>query len=163
MIVTRLQLKNWRNFIEVDVPLRERTYLLGANASGKSNLLDVFRFLRDISKPTGGGLQKAVHNRGDIKKLRCLHARQNPGCLSPRKRSGREIPLFTADPIPRIGKMRPASRKRCSNMEPAPEGSRVRAITDNEAAMLKEGFSVAEVLLPRTNPETVEELGLWQE
>lgn len=78
MIVTRLQLKNWRNFIEVDVPLRERTYLLGANASGKSNLLDVFRFLRDISKPTGGGLQKAVHNRGDIQKLRCLHARQNP-------------------------------------------------------------------------------------
>lgn len=78
MIVTHLKLKNWRNFREVDVPLRERTYLLGANASGKSNLLDVFRFLRDISKPQGGGLQKAIHDRGGIQKLRCLHARKDP-------------------------------------------------------------------------------------
>jgi predicted ATPase len=78
MIVTHLKLKNWRNFREVDVPLRDRTYLLGANASGKSNLLDVFRFLRDVSKPQGGGLQKAVHDRDGIQKLRCLHARRDP-------------------------------------------------------------------------------------
>ncbi|MDM0112379.1 AAA family ATPase [Variovorax sp. J22R133] len=78
MIVTHLKLKNWRNFREVDAPLRERTYLLGANASGKSNFLDVFRFLRDVSKPQGGGLQKAIHDRGGIQKLRCLHARKDP-------------------------------------------------------------------------------------
>ncbi|WP_441458828.1 AAA family ATPase [Burkholderia thailandensis] len=78
MVVTHLAIKNWRNFREVSVPLRERTYLLGANASGKSNLLDVFRFLRDISKPQGGGLQKAIHDRGGIQKLRCLHARKDP-------------------------------------------------------------------------------------
>lgn len=78
MIVTRLKLKNWRNFRDADVPLHERTYLLGANASGKSNLLDVFRFLRDVSKSQGGGLQKAIHDRGGIKKLRCLHARKDP-------------------------------------------------------------------------------------
>lgn len=78
MIVTHLKLKNWRNFREVDAPLRERTYLLGANAAGKSNFLDVFRFLRDISKPQGGGLQKAIHDRGGIQKLRCLHARKDP-------------------------------------------------------------------------------------
>lgn len=77
MIVTHLKLKNWRNFREVDAPLRERTYLLGANAAGKSNFLDVFRFLRDISKPQGGGLQKAIHDRGGIQKLRCLHARKD--------------------------------------------------------------------------------------
>lgn len=78
MIVTHLKLKNWRNFRDVNAPLRERTYLLGANASGKSNFLDVFRFLRDISKPQGGGLQKAIHDRGGIQKLRCLHARREP-------------------------------------------------------------------------------------
>jgi predicted ATPase len=78
MLITRLKLKNWRNFCEVDVPLRDRTYLLGANASGKSNLLDVFRFLRDVSKSHGGGLQKAVSERGGIPKLRCLHARRDP-------------------------------------------------------------------------------------
>ncbi len=78
MLVTHLKLKNWRNFREVDVPLRETTYLLGPNASGKSNLLDVFRFLRDVSKPSGGGLQQAVAIRGGIAKLRCLHARKDP-------------------------------------------------------------------------------------
>ncbi len=78
MFVTRLKLKNWRNFREADVPLREQVYLLGPNASGKSNFLDVFRFLRDVSKPAGGGLQKAVDDRGGITKLRCLHARGDP-------------------------------------------------------------------------------------
>ncbi len=78
MIVTRLKLRNWRNFREADVPLRERTYLLGANALGKSNFLDVFRFLRDVAKRQGGGLQKAVHDRDGIQKLRCLHARRDP-------------------------------------------------------------------------------------
>ena len=58
MIVTRLKLTNWRNFRKLDVQLREVTYVLGPNASGKSNLLDVFRFLRDVSKPRGGGLPK---------------------------------------------------------------------------------------------------------
>jgi len=78
MLITRLKLRNWRNFQEADICLRDTVYLLGANASGKSNLLDVFRFLRDISKPRGGGLQKAVEDRGGFSKLRCLHARRDP-------------------------------------------------------------------------------------
>ena len=78
MIITRLKLKNWRNFTKVDVALRERVYIIGPNASGKSNLLDVMRFLRDVAKPDGGGLQKAVKDRGGITKLRCLLARKDP-------------------------------------------------------------------------------------
>ena len=77
MLVTRLKLKNWRNFRTLDVPLREVSYLLGPNASGKSNLLDALRFLRDVSKPKGGGLQTAVDERGGISKLRCLHSRKD--------------------------------------------------------------------------------------
>ncbi len=78
MIITRLILTNWRNFKSADIRLRDRVYVLGPNASGKSNLLDVFRFLRDIAKPEGGGLQKAVADRGGISKIRCLHARNKP-------------------------------------------------------------------------------------
>ena len=78
MQITRLNLKNWRNFRSFDAPLHYVTYVLGPNASGKSNLLDVFRFLRDVSKPAGGGLQAAVIARGGISKLRCLHARRDP-------------------------------------------------------------------------------------
>ncbi|GAB4091608.1 AAA family ATPase [Flaviaesturariibacter terrae] len=77
MIITRLSIKNWKNFKEVEIPLQERVFIVGPNASGKSNLLDIFRFLRDIAKP-GGGLQKAVTDRGGITKIRCLAARKNP-------------------------------------------------------------------------------------
>ncbi len=77
MQVTRLVLKNWRNFKTVDVALGSRVFIAGPNASGKSNLLDVFAFLRDVAKP-GGGLQKAVEERGGVSELRCLAARRYP-------------------------------------------------------------------------------------
>ena len=78
MFITHIKLKNWRNFRSLSVSLSETTYILGPNASGKSNLLDALRFLRDVSKPKGGGLQTAVAERGGISKLRCLHASKDP-------------------------------------------------------------------------------------
>ena len=78
MLITRLKLKNWRNFQEVDVPLGPRTYLIGANASGKSNFLAAFRFLRTLAQRDGGGLQKALRAAGGLSKLRSLHARRDP-------------------------------------------------------------------------------------
>lgn len=81
MLITHVSLKNWRNFRSLAVSLRDVTYVLGPNASGKSNFLDVFRFLRDLSKPKGGGLQAAVAERDGISKLRCLHARKDTEVL----------------------------------------------------------------------------------
>jgi predicted ATPase len=77
MIVSHLSLKNWRNFRSVNVPLHNRVFLAGPNASGKSNFLDAFRFLRDIVK-RGGGLQQAIEERGGLSKIRCLAARKEP-------------------------------------------------------------------------------------
>jgi predicted ATPase len=77
MIVSRLILKNWRNFRSLDLQFRDRVFLIGPNASGKSNLLDVFRFLRDLARP-GGGLQPAIAQRGGLSKIRCLAARREP-------------------------------------------------------------------------------------
>jgi predicted ATPase len=77
MIVSRLALKNWRNFRLIDVKLTERVFIVGPNAAGKSNLLDALRFLRDIAKP-GGGLQQAIVQRGGVSKIRCLTARSEP-------------------------------------------------------------------------------------
>ncbi len=74
MIISHLTLKNWRNFRSIDIDLQPRTFIVGANASGKSNILDAIRFLRDIVK-SGGGLQKAVSERDGISKIRCLSAK----------------------------------------------------------------------------------------
>lgn len=75
MRFSRVRLVNWRNFKEVDVQLENRAFLIGANASGKSNFLDVFRFLRDIAAPRGGGFQQAVLSRGGVSKIRNVNAR----------------------------------------------------------------------------------------
>lgn len=76
MYISNLKLRNWRNFTSVDVDLKETVYLIGPNASGKSNLLDVFRFMRDIVNPKGGGLQQAIDTRGGLSKIRSLAARK---------------------------------------------------------------------------------------
>lgn len=77
MRILHLKLENWKNFRSVDVRLQRRVFIVGPNASGKSNFLDSFRFLRDIADPEGG-FQRAVKSRGGVSQLRCLHARQQP-------------------------------------------------------------------------------------
>lgn len=81
MRFTRLKLENWRNFLTVDVQLQRRVFLVGPNASGKSNVLDALRFLRDIADPQGGGFLAAVTKRGGVSQIRSLHARRNPNVV----------------------------------------------------------------------------------
>ena len=69
MRFSRISLENWRNFGHVDVPLQTRAFLVGPNASGKSNLLESFRFLRDLVTP-GSGFQRAVADRGGVSSIR---------------------------------------------------------------------------------------------
>jgi len=75
MKINKIILKNWKNFLFIEQPVGDRLFVVGANASGKSNFLDVFRFLRDIVKQSGG-LQPAVEQRGGVSKIRCLFARR---------------------------------------------------------------------------------------
>ena len=68
-----LRLRNWKNFESVEVDIQDRMFLVGSNASGKSNLLDAFRFLRDLAS-TGGGFEEAVRRRSGVSAIRCLVA-----------------------------------------------------------------------------------------
>ena len=72
---TNIYLENWRNFLRADTDLQRRVFLVGPNASGKSNFLDVFRFLHDIVS-VGGGFAEAVRKRGGVSGLRALAARR---------------------------------------------------------------------------------------
>ena len=72
MRITYLRLKNWRNFRSADLSLLDRVFIVGPNASGKSNLLDAIRFLRDVAS---SGFWRAVHSRGGLTRVRCLAAR----------------------------------------------------------------------------------------
>lgn len=75
---THLHLENWRNFLHTDVDLQKRVFLVGPNASGKSNFLDVFRFLHDIVSVGGGFQQAVINNRGGVSDIRSLAARRYP-------------------------------------------------------------------------------------
>jgi predicted ATPase len=72
----RVKLENWRNFLGAEVSLQKRVFLVGPNASGKSNFLDVFRFLRDIADPQGGFQWAVAPKRGGVSQIRSLHARR---------------------------------------------------------------------------------------
>lgn len=76
MRFTKVRVRNWRNFKDVEFPIDDRLFLVGPNAAGKSNLLDVFRFLGDLSRP-GGGLAAAFADRGGFPTVRSLFARNN--------------------------------------------------------------------------------------
>lgn len=78
MHITRMQASNWRNFTTLDIPLESRLFVVGPNAAGKSNLLDLFRFLGDVASP-GGGLGAALKSRGGLSKARSLFARNHQG------------------------------------------------------------------------------------
>jgi len=77
MRITGVSLANWRNFKNLDVRIGPRLVVVGANATGKSNFLDAFRFMRDVAARDGGGLASAVKRRGGFGKVRCLFARRN--------------------------------------------------------------------------------------
>ena len=76
MQISHVTAHNWRNFKNLDVAVADRLLIVGPNAAGKSNLLDLFRFLGDISRK-GGGLAAALEARGGLSRARCLFARNN--------------------------------------------------------------------------------------
>lgn len=80
MRFTHLVLENWRNFRHAEVALARRVFLVGPNASGKSNLLDALRFLRDVADGKKG-FQRAVDDRSGVSRIRSLHARKHPNVV----------------------------------------------------------------------------------
>ena len=58
--ITRVWAKNFRSIENLDLQLDPLTVLVGPNASGKSNITDVLRFLSDTVRT---GLESALTDR----------------------------------------------------------------------------------------------------
>jgi predicted ATPase len=61
--ITRIKVSNFKSFQELEVDLRPLNIVVGANAAGKSNFLEIFRFLRDLA---AHGLENAVSLQGGM-------------------------------------------------------------------------------------------------
>lgn len=66
-MIQRLQVKNYKSLKSLDsLELGRRNILVGPNMSGKSNLLDCFRFLREMCY---SGANSAIMNRGGFSEV----------------------------------------------------------------------------------------------
>ncbi|GAB4205226.1 MAG: AAA family ATPase [Roseiflexaceae bacterium] len=66
-VIQRLRVKNYRSLVDVDLTFDRIMVLVGANGSGKSNLIDVLKFVRDVMVRD---LDDAIVARGGIASLR---------------------------------------------------------------------------------------------
>ncbi|HVP94652.1 MAG TPA: AAA family ATPase [Methanoregulaceae archaeon] len=67
MPITSIAVTNFKSFHDMVFEPASFNIIIGSNASGKSNLIQVFKFLRDIAKY---GLQNAVSLQGGVEYLR---------------------------------------------------------------------------------------------
>ena len=67
MAIIKIILTNFKSFENLEIKLGKFNVLIGANASGKSNFIQIFKFLRDI---TNESLVYAISMQGGIKYLR---------------------------------------------------------------------------------------------
>lgn len=77
MAITRIKVSNFKSFDELELGLRSLNVVVGANAAGKSNFLEIFRFLRDLAEH---GPENAVSLQGGMEYLANL--KRGPGSIS---------------------------------------------------------------------------------
>ena len=70
MAIKKIRVKNFKSFKDLEVELGNLNILIGANASGKSNFVEIFKFLRDIRS---SGLENAISMQGGVEYLRNIN------------------------------------------------------------------------------------------
>jgi len=66
-MLTNIRARNFKSLKDVTLDLGPRNVLVGANMAGKSNAIDLFRFIYDMTfprQPGSGALSNAVFARG---------------------------------------------------------------------------------------------------
>ncbi len=82
-MIKEIKIENFRSIIQTSVELRNLTTIVGANATGKSNLIKAIDFISDIAEY---GLQEAIYKRGGIaeilpKQIKNLYNKEISICL----------------------------------------------------------------------------------
>ncbi|MDA2914464.1 AAA family ATPase [Acidobacteriia bacterium AH_259_A11_L15] len=61
-MITRLHVRNFKSLRNVDIPLGPLDVLVGPNMGGKSNIVDVFKFVYDfVNPPAGSGFEGLIY------------------------------------------------------------------------------------------------------
>jgi predicted ATPase len=65
-VFNKIGVTNFKSIRHLDLELKDINLIVGANASGKSNFIDIFDFIRQV---VNSGLEKALENYGGIKNI----------------------------------------------------------------------------------------------
>lgn len=74
MAIKSIQIFNYKSFKNLDINLNDFNILIGGNASGKSNFIEILLFLKDIYEY---GLENAISLHGGIQYLRNINMKSN--------------------------------------------------------------------------------------
>ena len=74
MTISKIRITNFKSFADETVELNDFNLLVGANASGKSNFVQAFKFLSDIATH---GLEDAISLQGGVEYLRHFGSARN--------------------------------------------------------------------------------------
>lgn len=77
MEIKSIEITNFKSFDKLSIELGKFNVLIGANASGKTNFVNILRFIRDLDKH---GLSNALSIQGGAKYLRNRKIDQSKGC-----------------------------------------------------------------------------------
>jgi AAA15 family ATPase/GTPase len=69
-VIEKIKVKNFKSFRDLKLELGVVNIIIGANASGKSNFVQIFKFMKDI---TTHGLENAISLQGGIEYLRNIN------------------------------------------------------------------------------------------
>lgn len=77
MIFSKIEIKNFKSFKDVSVDLNDFNVIVGASASGKSNFIEAFQFLKDIRED----LEKGINAHGGHFFQNLNMGSENPSCI----------------------------------------------------------------------------------
>jgi len=91
-MIRRVELRNYRSIEHCDVELGPLMFLVGPNASGKSNFLDALRFVADCLNTS---VSTALRSRGGFKEV----CRQSLECRENSSERFRRLQSSLASPV----------------------------------------------------------------
>lgn len=119
MGIKRIAISNFKSFKNIDIKLDKFNVLIGGNASGKSNFVQIFKFLRDL---TNFGFDNAISMQGgvdyflntnlgldnnfSIEVVMDVHDLYPPILISPEKQIGFETYELVYKLVTRFGRLR---------------------------------------------------------
>lgn len=156
MIIKRIKVKNFKSFKDIEIELGNLNILIGPNASGKSNFLNILKFLKDL---IDGGLENAISLQGGENYIKNIYLESNDNVSIEIEF---DIDVFFPEFYmgPEKDKITSKVKSACYEIEINIEddGNNIKVIQET----LETKFNIYKILEKNKTPENLEKLGDYE-